>query len=118
MWKHAKALRAFLATKPLSKIGDGGWSHSRWQELLEAYQWLLTFHGGNATEAQRADVWALMRMAAEQGHAIAQFSLGICYHKGVGVRQNSSKAARFRMAAEQGDAEAQYYLGGSYSMGR
>ena len=52
------------------------------------------------------------RQAAEQGHAEAQYNLGVCYEKGEGVAQDSSEAVKwFRQAAEQGVAEAQFWLG-------
>jgi hypothetical protein len=57
----------------------------------------------DSTEAVR---W--YRIAAEQGHAIAQNNLGMCYSYGNGVTQDYTKAVRwFRLAAEQGDADAQ-----------
>ena len=42
---------------------------------------------------------------AEQGDAEAQRDLGRCYHKGIGVELNYSKAVHwYRKAAKQGDA--------------
>ena len=50
--------------------------------------------------------------AAEQGHAEAQFQLGLCYKKGVGASQDDARAVRwFAKAAANGHAEAQYHLG-------
>ena len=58
------------------------------------------------------------RLAAEQGHADAQFSLGVCYEKGIGVDQDYTEAVDwYRMAAEQGDAIAQCNLGLCYKNG-
>ncbi len=49
----------------------------------------------------------LFRKAAEQGHVLAQYELGIMYSKGLGVPQDSKQAVTwFRKAAEQGDASA------------
>jgi len=49
---------------------------------------------------------------AEQGHAIAQFNLGVMYDKGEGVEKDYDEAFKwYRKAAEQGDADAQYNLG-------
>jgi TPR repeat protein len=46
--------------------------------------------------------------AAEQGHAEAQYNLGVNYGKGQGVPQDYSEAVKWlRMAAEQGDPDAQ-----------
>ena len=48
-----------------------------------------------------------LRKAAEQGHAQAQFNLGVCYALGNGVPQSYTEAVKwFRKAAEQGQAEA------------
>jgi TPR repeat protein len=47
------------------------------------------------------------RKAAEQGHAPAQYNLGVCYYYGNGVPQNYREAVRWiRKAAEQGHADA------------
>src|SRR5207249_10768886 len=55
------------------------------------------------------------RKAAEQGNALAQFSLGFMYFSGHGVRRDDAAAVRwYRMAADQGNANAQYYLGVIY----
>ncbi len=59
-----------------------------------------------------------IRKHAEQGHAKAQFDLGVCYAKGEGVNKDPAEAAKwYRKAAEQGDAGAQYNLGGCYYNG-
>ena len=58
------------------------------------------------------------RMAADQGHAQAQFNLGFMYDNGHGVAQDYSAAMKwFRMAADQGHAQAQGSLGGMYCYG-
>ena len=57
-------------------------------------------------------------MAAEQGHAKAQFNLGNMYSKGRGVPQNDTEAVRwYRMAAKQEITAAQYNLGYMYDTG-
>lgn len=49
---------------------------------------------------------------AEQGHAVAQYNIGIMYYTGQGVPQNYAEAARwYHLAAEQGYADAQFGLG-------
>ena len=58
------------------------------------------------------------RRAAEQGHAMAQFNLGLMYDKGEGVPQDYKTAAQwYRRAAEQGNAMAQFNLGVMYRKG-
>ncbi len=61
----------------------------------------------------------LFRPLAEQGHAKAQFNLGVMYTLGEGVPQDDKEAVRwYRLAAEQGVARAQYNLGSMYGMGQ
>ena len=58
------------------------------------------------------------RMAAELGHAEAQYNLGVMYATGEGVHEDDAEAARwYRRAAEQGNAEAQFHLGEAYLSG-
>ena len=57
--------------------------------------------------------------ANEQGHARAQYNLGLRYFTGEGIARDDREAIRwFRLAAEQGYAEAQHILGAAYSEGR
>jgi TPR repeat protein len=57
-------------------------------------------------------------LAAEQGHVIAQYNLGVRYASGNGVPQSWEEAVKwFRMAADQGDADAQNNLGTCYARG-
>ena len=54
----------------------------------------------------------LYRLAADQGHALAQCNLGMMYHDGTGVPQDYTEAVRlFQLAADQGLAMAQSNLG-------
>lgn len=65
-----------------------------------------------ASEQNYAEAIKLWSMAAEQGDARAQYSLGMCYHEGDGVAQDYAEACRWhRKAAEQGHAAAQFTLG-------
>ena len=58
------------------------------------------------------------RLAAEQGLALAQLSLGVMYGTGAGVPEDDAEAVRWwRLAAEQGNARAQFNLGVSYDNG-
>ena len=55
------------------------------------------------------------RHLAEQGHAGAQYQLGIMYEYGRGVPQNDADAVKwYTLAANQGVAAAQYKLGIMY----
>jgi Holliday junction DNA helicase RuvB subunit len=59
-----------------------------------------------------------LTMAAEQGHAVAQGQLGVCYLNGYGVAKDEGEGIRWlRKAAEQGDALAEYNMGVVYCGG-
>ncbi len=56
---------------------------------------------------------------AQQGHAEAQFNLGVMYENGLGVQKDHAQASKwFKKAAEQGLKEAQNNLGKNYAQGR
>lgn len=56
---------------------------------------------------------------AQQGEAIAQYSLGLMYAQGVGVTKDEQQAVVwYRKAAEQGSAIGQVNLGYMYELGR
>ena len=58
------------------------------------------------------------REAAEQGHANAQYNLGIMYDGGQGVPQSYAESIKwYRLAAEQGFASAQFNMGVMYDNG-
>lgn len=55
---------------------------------------------------------------AEQGHADAQYKLGLMYLRGNGVPEDKATTAKwFRLSAEQGFADAQAMLGWMYYKG-
>ena len=67
---------------------------------------IAAFHAGNFATA--LSQW---RPLAKQGHAKAQYRLGIMYEYGRGLGQNDVEALKwYRKAAEQGVAVAQYRL--------
>lgn len=58
------------------------------------------------------------KKAAAQGHADAQYSLGLRYYSGQGIEQDSAKAAYwYQAAANQGLDLAQYAIGWMYYNG-
>ena len=76
----------------------------------------------------RGDYTAALKKSqplAEQGHARAQYRLGVMYADGQGVPQDDIEAVKWfrkalkklRLLAEQGDAGAQFSLGGMYYNG-
>ena len=65
---------------------------------------------GVAQNDKEAVKWC--RLAADQGHAPAQCSLGLSCERGKGVAQNGKEAVKWhRLAAGQGHAEAQVIIG-------
>ena len=74
---------------------------------------LLAYHRGDHRVAM--EIW---RPLAEQGHASAQYSLGLLYYRGEGVLPNPKQAAKwYHKAADQGDPDAQFNLGLMYAQG-
>ena len=60
----------------------------------------------------------LMRLSADQGYAVAQYNLGVCFIYGRGVTQDYKEAVKwFRLSADQGNADAQFNLGLMYDKG-
>ena len=71
---------------------------------------------GRKSDAARAAGW--YRRAADQGHAPAQFRLGVLYYEGRGVvRDAAAAAAWYEKAAAQGHLAAKFNLGFLYQRG-
>ena len=84
--------------------------------ILSVSVCIATFLGcGNSAPV---DDTALLRQAAKQGDAEAQFSLGWMYANSDGVHRSRGAVIFYHMAAEQGHAAAQYNLGNMYSDGK
>ena len=74
---------------------------------------------GRGVPRNDAEAVKWCRLAADQGAAIAELSIGLMYSEGRGVPQNESEAVKWwRKVAEQGYAQAQYNLGLMYDKGR
>ena len=86
-------------------FASGGVAYAQdFNKGLEAYD-----KGDYATALRE---WSAL---AEQGHAKAQYNLGLMYGNGKGVTQDYKEAVKwFRKSAEQGHAAAQYSLGVMY----
>ena len=82
------------------------------------YQRALTSYFGKCSNKSPTEAASWFLKAAEQGHADAQFNLGIMYANGEGVAKDPREAvAWYRKAAEQGHADAQNNLGAAYEIG-
>ena len=79
------------------------------------------YYEGQGVPQDYTEAAKWFRLAAEQGHAMAQNNLGVMYDygSGAGVPQDSKETVKwYRRAAEQGNAGAQYGLGLAYCEGR
>lgn len=103
----------------MARAGDTGW-----QEVTQLgtsgtierafLQGVVAYQDGDYTRATR-----LWYAPAEQGHALAQFNLGVAYATGQGADVDFAHAARWWQAAGyQGHTAAQYNLGLLYSRGQ
>ena len=58
------------------------------------------------------EIFLNLQLAAQNGDSKAQFNLGICYLKGIGVELDETKGLSFiKLAARSGDVEALYHMG-------
>jgi TPR repeat protein len=76
--------------------------------------WAGDFEDGHAAymHGDIETALSLWTPLAEQGHAGAQYMLGLIYFNGRAVPKDDALAEKWlRLAAEQGDADAQYLLG-------
>ena len=65
------------------------------------------YQTGNGVEEDEEKAARYWRMAAEQGHAGAQYLLGKAYAAGLGLEQDDREAVKWlRKAARQGKADA------------
>jgi uncharacterized protein len=72
--------------------------------------------GGMRKDEEKAVEW--YRKAAEQGHGMAQYALGIMYERGDGVLPSKLAAAEwYHKAATRGVPVAQYNLGVMFAKG-
>ena len=61
------------------------------------------YEDGTGVPQDHAEAVRLYRLAAAQGHAKAQYNLGVMHLKGTGFAQDPTKAARLlKLAADQG----------------
>lgn len=84
--------------------------------VAEAYLGEYYSKGYVRKDLKRSFYW--YKQAALNGHADAQYNVGVSYEKGVGVAKDSEQAfAWYRQAAENGCDEAQYDLAEAYDKG-
>ena len=83
----------------------------------------LHLHYGRGWAASQAGDYATAlkewKPVAMQGHAQAQYNLGVMYRVGQGVLQDYKEAVKwYKLAAKQGHASAQYNLAFMYGTGK
>lgn len=111
------------AAEWLQKAIHFGYQNEHAKEVLELCKKLISQdqqevveEGGNQEEDE--DSIDVLKKAAKQGDAEAQYQLGHCYYSGDGVEESHLEALKwFRKAAEQGFARAQCELGNCYCTG-
>jgi TPR repeat protein len=65
------------------------------------------------------DAFLQFKKAATNGHALAQYNLGVMYERAMGVKEDKAQAVSwYRKAAEQGYAIAQFNLGNMIRLGQ
>lgn len=71
-------------------------------------------YGGEYTEQSDQEAFKWFQLAADQGYALAQHRLGMCYRHGTGVAKNEAEASRWFEKSEAGYAaykpKSQYFL--------
>jgi uncharacterized protein len=103
---HRHVTRFLAALVLLAGINATAWA-DRFDDAGAAYQ-----RGDHKT------AFGLLKPLAEDGHADAQFILGLMYELGQGVIQDYDEAIEwYRLAAAQGNANAQFNLAVIYYLG-
>mmetsp|Transcript_40136 Transcript_40136/g.99184 ORF Transcript_40136/g.99184 Transcript_40136/m.99184 type:complete len:100 (+) Transcript_40136:133-432(+) len=93
--------------------GDGARTSAAAFELAMRY-----YEGESGMHQDHREAARLFRLAANQGHASAQYMIGNAYYEGEGEVQNHREAARyFQLGADQGHALAQYLIAQCYNRG-
>ena len=93
----------------------------RWYRLAaEQVHQSVAIPDEGLTDAELENLFAEMeRSGPRQGHASAQYNLGVMYANGEGVLKDEAEAVRwYRLAADQGLAISQLNLGVMYATGK
>ena len=81
-------------------------SHIQTSTYLQAALGLL-YLGGNGVKQDMFRSAELFRQSAEQGHAVGQICLAVCYQENVGVERRYREARRlYALALAQGHPDA------------
>ncbi len=116
---HEGALKALNRIKPdtlmsTNKSDEQQYNEEKNSDLANRYQ--MGWDALNSGELDTAlSIWTVL---AEEGHAEAQFNLGVFYSDEGAVPKDVEKALKWiRLSANQGHAPAQFTLGVMYHLG-
>ena len=85
-----------LITRGLAEIERAD-AEDLFQLGVEGFRLLLAIFGQDRVDPD----WTAVRRAADQGHADAQYWLGVVYSEGAGVSKDSTEAAKwFRLSSD------------------
>lgn len=124
---HLLKSAKLLNSKALFVLADaflwGGWGIGR--DKQKGHEWMkkaalsgnvvaMAFHAQNQRDDELKNTWA--RKALESGNL---FVNGYCFHKGLGMQKNLTKAVEwFEKSAKDNDENGQYWLAVCYLTGR
>lgn len=108
---HAETMPSNLqGSAPLDKVTQLADSGDAEAELIVGLKYMT---GGSDTNAAQ---W--LERAANGHQAVAQYTLGTLYERGIGVGKNPAEAVKwYQLAADQGNRKAMYRLGIAYAQG-
>jgi hypothetical protein len=93
--------------------------HTKSDDAAEWFKRGNAYARGEGVRQDNSEAFKLFRMAAENGNADAQWTLGYSYDEGKGIPKDDAEAVKwYRKAAEQGHADAQFNLGYRYDEGK
>lgn len=94
-----------------TKIVEDGNSIPTHVDAIQAFATAEAYYYGSGVSEDKTAAISWYQKAAEQGHSIAQYYLGVAYGNGVGVEQDDDKAIHWLyQAAHQGEKGAGYNL--------
>jgi TPR repeat protein len=83
----------------------------------KAYEEAQRYWNGTGVAKNEAEAVRFYRIAADQGHAEAQASLGYAYDMGKGIAKSDPEALKwYRLSAASGNARGQWLLGTMYEL--
>ena len=116
---YAPALESLAVLQKQMSEGQIAAGHNRSKELQKGIEAKIAAKKAKKAEESPENVEAFegYKTKAENGDASAQFQLGVCYVRGIGVTADEVEGVKwYRKASEQGYATAQSRLGSYYAL--